>query len=133
MSQENIETVRRALDAFNRTDYQAALSVFDPDVEWHPYLGALESSLYRGPAALLRMWTDLNDSLGSSLRLEVKELVAEGDHVISVVEAHGVGTASGAEVHQSWAQLISFRDGLIFRVKPFPDKAAALEAAELSR
>ena len=107
------------------------MASFDPDVEWHPYLGAVEGSIYRGRAALLQMWKELNENLGGSLSFEVKELIDGGDRIISVIEAHGVGTASGAEVHQSWAQVISLRDGLVYRVEPYPDKAAALEAAGL--
>jgi len=59
-------------------------------------------------------------------------LIDVDDAVITVVEARGVGTSSGAEVHQTWAQMYSIRDGLIFRVEPFADKDAALEAAGLS-
>jgi ketosteroid isomerase-like protein len=132
MSRDNVEVVRRGFDAFNRSDYEGAMALFDPDVEWHPYLGAVEGSIYRGRASLLQMWNELNENLGGSLSFEVKELIARGDRVVSVVEAHGVGTASGAEVHQSWAQVITLRDGLIYRVEPFLDKAAALEAAGLS-
>jgi ketosteroid isomerase-like protein len=33
MSQENIETMRRALEAFNRRDLDELLAIYDPDVE----------------------------------------------------------------------------------------------------
>ena len=132
MSTENVERVRDAYAAFNRGDFEAAVSAFDPEAVWIPYLGALEASSYRGHEALLRMWTELNEALGGSLRLEVKELIDAGDSVIAVVEGRATGTASGAEVHQSWAQLVSLRNGLIVRVEPFPDRASALEAAGLA-
>ena len=35
MSQENVEIVRRAYEAFNRHDFDAALGEVDPNVEWH--------------------------------------------------------------------------------------------------
>ena len=38
MSQENVETVRRVFDAFNRRDIAAFLELLDPDVEWRPVL-----------------------------------------------------------------------------------------------
>jgi ketosteroid isomerase-like protein len=34
MSQENVEVVRRTLDAFLSGDAETALSLYDPDVEW---------------------------------------------------------------------------------------------------
>jgi ketosteroid isomerase-like protein len=43
MSQENVEIVRRAFDAFNRRDLAAAAAVFASDAEWVPYLAALRS------------------------------------------------------------------------------------------
>ena len=35
MSQENIETFRRAVEPNNRGDYDALLEEVDPDIEWH--------------------------------------------------------------------------------------------------
>jgi len=35
MSEENVELVRRALDAFPRGDVEAMLLVLHPEVEWH--------------------------------------------------------------------------------------------------
>jgi ketosteroid isomerase-like protein len=34
MSQENVEIVRRAYDAWNREDLDAFLSIVHPDAEW---------------------------------------------------------------------------------------------------
>jgi ketosteroid isomerase-like protein len=131
MAQENVETVREAFAAFNRGDFETAVGAFDPEAEWIPYLSALEGSVFRGRAALLEMWNDINDNLGGNLRVELEELVDCGDQVVAVVEAIGSGTGSGVEVHQRWAQLASLRDGLIVRVEPFATRAAALEAAGL--
>ena len=36
MSQENVETVRRAYEAWNADDLDAFLAELDPEVEWHP-------------------------------------------------------------------------------------------------
>jgi uncharacterized protein with GYD domain len=42
MSQENLETFKRGLDAYNRRDIDALLEELDPEVEWHPGGGELE-------------------------------------------------------------------------------------------
>jgi hypothetical protein len=34
MSQENVAVVREMLERFLRNDFEAALSAFDPEVEW---------------------------------------------------------------------------------------------------
>jgi hypothetical protein len=36
MSQENVETVQRAVEAWNADDLDAFLAELDADVEWHP-------------------------------------------------------------------------------------------------
>jgi ketosteroid isomerase-like protein len=53
MSQENIEIVRRSVEAFARNDWDDAVSNFDPDVEWveMPSLGP-DASTYRGTEEL---------------------------------------------------------------------------------
>jgi hypothetical protein len=35
MSQENVEVVRSAYEAFARGDFETALELFHPDIEWH--------------------------------------------------------------------------------------------------
>jgi ketosteroid isomerase-like protein len=39
MSQENVELVRGLFTAIDRQDWEAALSLFDPAVEWSPTEG----------------------------------------------------------------------------------------------
>jgi ketosteroid isomerase-like protein len=97
------------------------------------YLGAVEGSIYRGRDAVVKMWSDLDDSFGGSLRVEPSEVIDCGQQVIVVIEARatGSGSGSGAEVHQSWVQLATIRDGLICHVEPYPDRSSALEAAGL--
>ena len=132
MSQENVEVVKEAFAAFNRGDFETAVSAFDPEAEWIPYLGALEGSVFRGRAAILKMWNDIDDNLGGAFRVQLDELVDCGDQIVGVIEARGIGTGSGVEVRQRWAQLAALREGLIIRVEPFATRAEALEAVGLS-
>ena len=55
MSQENVEIVKAAYAAFNRSDFEAVAAALHPEVEWHPYLGGLERSVYRGHDAIRTM------------------------------------------------------------------------------
>jgi ketosteroid isomerase-like protein len=132
MSQENLDLIRTGYAAFNRRDFAAAGATFHPQVEWYPYLGAVEGDVYRGREAILRMWSSLEEGFGGTLRVEIRELIDCGDEVVAVVEASATGSGSGLEVHQTWAQLARVQDGLVVRVEPYPDREAALEAAGLS-
>ncbi len=54
MSQENVETVRRVSDAYNRRDVGAMLDELHPEVEWHPWLQLQfggGATVYRGHQA----------------------------------------------------------------------------------
>ena len=59
MSQENVESVQRAVEAWNADDLDAFLAELDADVEWHP---AIEPGLegkattYRGHAGARQIW-----------------------------------------------------------------------------
>jgi ketosteroid isomerase-like protein len=132
MSEENMEVVRAAYAGVNRGDADAVAGALHPEVEWQAYLSALEGKIYRGPTAILTMWSTLDEGFGGTLFVEVHELIDSGEQVEAVVDARATGSGSGAKVEQRWAQLVTMRDGLIFRVEPFPSRAAALEAAGLS-
>ena len=129
MTRTNENVAREALAAFNRGDFEAAAEHFDPDAEWEPYLGALQGTSFRGRAELVAMWSDIADNFDGGFRLEIMELVSEGDAVAAAVEGYGIAR-SGVEIRQRWAQLLTFREGLIRRVQqPFPDIRSALDEA----
>jgi ketosteroid isomerase-like protein len=132
MSEENVEVVREAYAALNRGDAEAVAAALHPDVEWRAYLSALEARVYRGPTAILEMWSTLDEGFGGTLFVEVHELIDRGEQVVAVVSAGATGRGSSATVEQRWAQLVTMKDALIFRVEPFPSRAAALEGAEAS-
>jgi ketosteroid isomerase-like protein len=77
MSQENVETVQRAVAAWNADDLDAFLAVLDTDVEWHP---AIEPGLegkattYRGHDGARRIWRqdrgEALEAVGASEREE---------------------------------------------------------------
>ena len=62
MSQENVEIVRRATDAFNRRNLDAVLADHDPEIMWYGIHDEPEPGPFRGHQAVLAMaarWTDL--------------------------------------------------------------------------
>src|SRR5688572_28448336 len=49
MSQQDVEVMRRAYDAFNRQDIPAVLAAFDPEIEWiAPGGGRAPAGTFRG-------------------------------------------------------------------------------------
>ena len=52
MAQENVEIVRRSLEAFNHSGIEAALAFDDPDIEWITTGTYAEANTYRGHAGV---------------------------------------------------------------------------------
>jgi ketosteroid isomerase-like protein len=78
MSQENVETFKRAIDAYNSRDIEAMVEEVDPEVEWRPAWG--EAAVYRGHEGVRKLFRELDDVL-DELHLEYSETRDLGDRV----------------------------------------------------
>lgn len=89
MTQANAEIIRRAFDAFNRGDLDAALENLAPDFEYVPS-GAIPgvTHTFHGPAgyrSFLRWILDEFDDV----QAELDEIRGEADHVFTSVTLRG--------------------------------------------
>jgi ketosteroid isomerase-like protein len=130
MSQENVEAVRKTVDAFNRGDFDAALEPAHPDVEWVTLDSFPDAGTHRGPEGLRQFFATWMDMF-QGFRLHLEDCVAlDQDLVLATVRVSGEGTESGVQVESPiFFQLVHFRDGLAIRVQMFHTKSEALEAA----
>ncbi len=134
MSQENVELVRRFIDAFGRRDRETFAALLHPEVEWHtfvtPLLGIAETM--HGRDELVRVTFELIPQAlddWHSVPLDVKEL-ADG-RVLSVARYEARGSSSGAEITMETTAIYRFDSGMIVHVREFRTRAEALEAAGL--
>jgi ketosteroid isomerase-like protein len=127
MSQENVDTARDFIAAYNRRDYDAAVEHFDPEIEW--VLPARQSSdSGRGPDEVKRFWNDIDETF-EELRLEPQEFVDAGDRVATRLRHYG-RSRSGAEIDvEMYHQVATFRAGKMVRIEYFGEWTEALEAA----
>ena len=133
MSQENVEIVRAALDAYNRGDLEAMLKHAAPDCEldWSRSIGP-QRGVYRLeqiPQFDLGQF-DLGETF-ESVRTEPEELIDAGDHVVTPMVGYFRGR-DGIEVTARFTYLWTFRDGTAVRVTLYQERQEALEAAGLS-
>jgi ketosteroid isomerase-like protein len=128
MSQENVEIVRRALEAFSRGDLDATVQANDPDIEvdWSKSNG-VEAGVYRGLAQVRRFWSTFHEVFE---RIEVlpEEFIEHGDDVI-VCDRSRLWGRDGIEVEVRTVAVVTFRDGRIIAWRLCRDKEEALEAA----
>jgi ketosteroid isomerase-like protein len=127
MSQENVDTLERALASSNPG---ALLAILDESVKWD-YVGAFpEVVTYHGPTEVgefLRGWAAAFDEFG----FEADETIDAGDCVAVCLHQWGRGKGTGARVESRTWQVFTFGDGKVTRCRGYPTKAEALEAAGL--
>jgi ketosteroid isomerase-like protein len=131
MSEGNVELVRALLGAFDRADYEAALEVLDPEIEWQVPPGiAIGLEVYRGRDEVQRGFAEWLAAWGA-YRFEAEEMLDHGEHVVVGGMQVGRGRGSGVEVGFPTFSVYTLRDGKVTRHRSYRDRTEALEAAGL--
>jgi uncharacterized protein len=128
VSQENVETIRKGLDAYNRRDVDAIMGICAPDVEFVPLRAVLEGVAYQGEDGLRRFLDDVSEEW-SELRIDPEEFREVGACVVVLGRFKARGRASGVEVDSPTAWVCKMRAGKLVRVRAYTDQAEALSAA----
>ena len=131
MSSENVEIVRRSVDAYASGDIEAALADYDPGVEFDVSSARPEGGVFYGHGGMLegvQAWVER----WAEYRFEVEEIIDAGDRVLMIIRESGRGEGSGVEVTQHTFWLQTMRNDKIVRAELFNDRNQAFEAAGLS-
>jgi ketosteroid isomerase-like protein len=81
VSQDNVEIVRAAFDAWNRGDFDAWISAWDDQAEFHPLRAQLEGGAYRGHDGLRRFIDEMVEEW-DGVRFEVDEIRDAGEQMV---------------------------------------------------
>ena len=134
MSEVNVETVRRVVDAWNRQDTEGILALIDPEVVYINAPVAVEPGTRRGHEELVAVartqWEALPDA-----RWEIDRLHDRCGEVISVGRVSRAMPGSNDRIENPILQSWRFRDGKVIRVEMLGGGANfhdALQAAGLS-
>ncbi|MEK6326115.1 MAG: nuclear transport factor 2 family protein [Actinomycetota bacterium] len=132
MSQQNVEIVRRSIEAWNRRDWDRAAKLLDPAVELHGTIGGLEEDVVvRGPDGIRQRFEIEDNEIWDEHRFEPQEFIDAGDQVVVFQREYQRGKSSGVELVVDTASVLDLRDGRIVRMQGFMDRAEALKAAGL--
>ena len=132
MSRENVEIVRRAIDATNRRDIDGALEAAADDfqMDWSNSIGPLKG-VYRGREEVVNFWRSFIDAF-ESVRWDPEEIIdVDESRVIVVNHVRVRGRGSGVAVEGTGVQLWTISGGEARSMKLFQSKGEALEAAGL--
>jgi ketosteroid isomerase-like protein len=133
VSQENVELLHQAIDAFNRRDLDAYLALQDCDVEFTPYERAVEGlGPYRGHDGI-RAWWENSFEAFPDLSADYYEFLDLGDIAVASGRLHGSGAGSGAPFERTLWMASEWRDRKTVWWRAFDSEAEALDAAQLRR
>jgi hypothetical protein len=146
VSQENLELARGLFEAFRTAPetvgYDAAIDLLDDapldtKVEWDPRAVAETFGVpdidqvyvgIEGGKAFWREWLSAWETVTVDY-----ELVDAGNHVVALLEQRMKGRSTGIEVQLGrYAQVFTFRNGLLTRWKCYAKPEDALKAVGLS-
>jgi ketosteroid isomerase-like protein len=133
MSQENVDALRRAVEAYNSRDVEALLADAHPDIEWHPAILKMLSgkdTVYRGHEGVRQLMRDIDDTL-AEIHVDFPEVRDLGNQVLAVGRIQTRGKASGVLTEAPVGYVADFRNGKFARVRTYLDPAEALKAAGL--
>jgi uncharacterized protein len=130
VSQENVDLIRRYLDAYNRRDVEAARQLSDPDMEldWSASHGSL-AGVYRGWDEALRFFAEYYETFEETT-VKPDRFIDAGDSVVVPNVAYDRGR-EGIQVSARSTLVYTVRGGKVIRVCLFQETEQALKAVGL--
>ena len=131
--EENVEKVLRSYGAWNRRDFDAAVEVADPEIEW-TMIGTTRfpgtEGTYRGHDGVREFWRVFVEPW-EEFRIEIEGTRTAADLVVVFVRFHAKAR-EGLELEAPFVHLLEFRGDKVVRFRSFDDRGEALEAAGLA-
>jgi ketosteroid isomerase-like protein len=133
MSADNIETLRRGLEAFSSGDIERILAFVHPDfVGTVPPQFSTEPDTYRGHDGIRRYFRSFDEAM-DEVRFEPERFWDAGDSVVVTMRLRARGKQTAIPVEQRFAQVWTLRDGRAIGVDVYASLDEAFTAAGLSQ
>ena len=134
MSQENVETVLEAVNAWNSDGVEPLLQFYSEDVVWLPFPDSPDSADgFRGHDGIREVMSGWRDSF-DEFAIVTTEIRDCGEAVVWLGEIEGRIKGSAVPVHEPMGSIAEdFRDGKIGRARFYPSWEEALGAAGLTK
>jgi len=131
MSRENVELVRRLVDAFNERDTEEFAQITTDDFEWSTSVMAVEGEVFLGREGIETYFSRMREAW-DEFKAEMDSYRDLGERVFISGQIEARGRGSGAPVVAPLDILYDFRDGKISRMCSFLDHDEAMRAAGLA-
>jgi ketosteroid isomerase-like protein len=132
MSEENVELIRQAADAFTAGEWDRWLEFHDADMRWRTSVEDPDGTTQRGREALRRYIEHWREDF-HDLRADVTEFIDVGDDRV-FTWVHWTGRWSLSAVDAEWwiAVIFTMRDGKVARLDAYNTLAGAFKALGLA-
>jgi ketosteroid isomerase-like protein len=133
MSQENVEIVRRAVEAFNELGFDgiSTSALVTDDFEFHEPPEQPAPRVARGRREVQELAGEF-DAMWEEHRSEPQEIRAVDVDRVLLVSVERFKGRDGIELAAPFASIFTLRDGKVSRWQAFWDQQKALKAAGLS-
>jgi ketosteroid isomerase-like protein len=132
MSQENVEIVRRAFEAFAAGDAETLITLNHPDARWAlgiaPMLGMQE---IRGEDAVRRFLTEQVTEGWDEFSVQPLDFQDHGELVIVPVRMNLRTRSGGLRLDDNAVYVVTVHDGKIAELREYDTEAEAVEAVRL--
>jgi ketosteroid isomerase-like protein len=123
VSQENVEVVKAAFDAWNAGDMDRLRDMYDPNVVMQTVADWPEPGPYVGREAIMRQWEQMRATFDADA-LELIDFIDSGDRVAVRLIWRGAG--QGPELNMEMTNVLTVRNGRIVGLEYFWDHTKAL-------
>ena len=130
MSEENLELMRQAVEAWNRGDLETWATYLADDIVWYPLEENAQNQPVSGKGPTVEFVRDWIEPW-QAYTIEIHRMVDAGDALVMITTQTG-RDESGTEVSIEMHGAARVRDGKFTELKWFLTEADALEAAGLS-
>ncbi len=129
MSQQNVDVVRKAYEAFGRGDIPALLETFDPSIEWVAPVGQYRiGGVHKGPDAIANDFFMVLGELWETLDVSPQEFIDAGDRVITLGTVTGKARTTGKMADSHYVHIFELRNGKVTRFEEYEDTATLNQA-----
>lgn len=125
---DRVAQVRSVYEAINRGDYAVIGKLVEPEFEWYPNPGELDSTIRRDPEQAIARIRDFVGAFGD-FRTDVEEVRDLGELVVAAVRHSGTPAGTSDQVERREAHLWTFAGERAVSLHEYPTLDAALDAA----
>ena len=128
-SEQRIDALRHAYDAFNRGDVDIAVLFLDAHVEWSEPAEFSGGGTYVGPEAVKRYLAQ-SRAAWAECRSDPEQLIPVGNRVVVYVHARVRPKDSNTYQNVLLADVYTFREVRVVQMRAFADRNEALRWAQ---